>query len=1136
MFLKSLKLIGFKSFADRTRLEFLPGVSVVVGPNGSGKSNLVDAVAWVMGTQSPTALRTERMEDVIFAGTTTRRPLGRSEVTLTFDNASRLLPLDLDEVEITRRLYRDGSSEYLINDLTCRLIDVQELLSDSGVGRHQHTIVGQGRIEAILNAKPEDHRAVIEEAAGVLKYRLRKDRAIRRLERARSDLTRLRDIHKEMSRSLRPLKRQARAAERYEGVREAVRGHRLYLDGRELSRIGEDLAAARDEENEIRHSIEHSELEFEEITSSIGAHEAEAQRTRDALERDTAAAARLETGLERLRRIGQVAHERHRAATTARLGADERREALEAEQTDLYHQLSAAERDEHDHAEAEASAAAELRSLEEEDRSLAEAESLSPEGAAALLEGELTALELRAARDRAETEATRLGLDQILAQQASNDQEIARLEADIRRLDVEAGSAQDRYGNLADISRESSAEYREAEVGRQEAEMGEATARVRVESLRAIIDRPAAPAPSHPRLKGKVVDLLDVPADLLAPVEAALQSWAESVAVDSAESLPALIEELAGEGSRGVPVVLISETPKEPPIDDPALGPLIEQLGPSAHRRLAAQLLGDTVLCESWRVAWKLVQRHPSLRAVTPDGDLITSDGLKLADPESATPALLGEAHGELEAAETALAREKSRETTTARALRSHRDAEREALEALEAWEASLAGATEALRLLNRTAATLQQDVASHERRIKSLQDGMKQTARQTDVLGERLAEVGSQAEVEAWHEMSERRSTLSGLVADTKLRRDGAGGSLAATRERRRLLEVRLLQLETESSKRLGIPHREDVGRLARIEETASRAAAVVESHLAMIRDRQRGLAVARDEAAHNLSSAHQRRELLRSETESGKTRSGELAVQITEWRLRVETIAEGLSRDLDTTPEVALAAPEPALAENISHHSQLDSLQAELRRLGPVNPLAAAEFGELSERVGFLNAQIEDLSASRRRLLKLISRLDAEISAQFVAAFEEVAGHFERHFALLFPGGKGRLAMVDPEDVLRTGVDMFAQPLGKKVGKLSLLSGGERSLAALAFLFAVFRARPSPFYILDEVEAALDDANLRRFLRLIDEFRENAQLVVITHQQQTMEAADVLYGVTMEPGGSSQAVSKQMRERITA
>ncbi|MCJ7754752.1 MAG: AAA family ATPase, partial [Thermoanaerobaculales bacterium] len=385
MFLKSLKVVGFKSFADRTRLEFEPGVTVVVGPNGSGKSNLVDALAWVMGTQSTRTLRTQKMEDVIFAGTATRPALSRAEVTLIFDNASRALPLDLDEVSVTRRLYRDGSSDYQINGVDCRLLDVQELLSDSGIGRYQHVIVGQGQLDSILDAKPEDHRAVIEEAAGILKHRLRKERAVRRLERTDADVLRLRDILQELKRQMRPLRRQAKAAERYESIRNDLRGLQLFLAGEELRKIRNRGEAVYSEETVLRAQLTAAETERDELEPHLGPLAAAAGEAGRSLDRDTAAAARLETTSERLRRIGQVAHERRRSAEARMQGAGERRRDLEDEALQLQVELGqSADQERRTSQEADRAERA-IQALEDEERSLAEQEGLPIEGAAAVV-------------------------------------------------------------------------------------------------------------------------------------------------------------------------------------------------------------------------------------------------------------------------------------------------------------------------------------------------------------------------------------------------------------------------------------------------------------------------------------------------------------------------------------------------------------------------------------------------------------------------------------------------------------------------------------------------------------------------------------------------------------------------------
>ena len=1142
MFLKSLKVVGFKSFADRTRLEFEPGVTVVVGPNGSGKSNLVDALAWVMGTQSTSTLRTEKMEDVIFAGTATRPALTRGEVTLIFDNGSRLLPLDLDEVSITRRLYRDGSSDYQINGVDCRLLDVRELLSDSGVGRHQHVIVGQGQLDSILNAKPEDHRAVIEEAAGILKHRLRKERAVRRMERTDVDVLRLRDILQELKRQMRPLRRQARAAERYDSVKSDVRGLHLYLGAEELRHIRDRSRLVAAEETNLREQLAAAEGERNELQPRLAPLAEAAGDAGRALDRDTAAAARLETTLERLRRIGQVAHERRRSAEARMHGAGERRRDLEDEALQLEIELGqSADQERRASHEADRAERA-IQGLEDEERSLAEQEGLPVEGATAVVRGNLTAFEAAADRDGREARDTGRRLEVLHAQLEAEAQETERLRDEIRAMDAETEAAQKRYDAAAAARTVEQASWQHAEQDANDAKLAVAAARARAEALES-----AAAGLSDPQARelaagragvvGTVANMLDIPERLAPAVDAALGAWSDALAVESAKHILDAVADLKARSLGGIPLVTTSSGGKEAPARSVAaawgVDALIDALGPKADAGLATLLLGDVILAEGWSAAWKIVDRHPAIRAVTPEGDLIGHFGLRVADPDGASPAMVEAALAALEDAELELARAASRLTATTRSFEDSREHERLALEALESVEARISGATDALDRLERGRAGTEAEIVRLDDRRTSLIESGAEREVQIEQLRARLAALeGEEAERQrAWDELAVRRQAVATQKEEARRIRQEAAASHGAIVERRRLLERRLREvrgeLQDQSSRPVDPAH---VARLADVEEGSRQTLALVRSHIESLRDRQRDLRRQAGEAGVTLSEARTRFEELRGAIERTKDHLSALALEATELRMRDEAVTEGLRRDADATEAEALAAKEPEIETDIQPREMLEILQAELRRMGLINPLAADEYRDLSERHDFLLGHLEDLEQSRADLRKVVKALDAEILEAFTRAFEEVSDHFAEQFAVLFPGGKGRLRLTEPDQPLTTGVDLEAQPLGKKVSRLSLLSGGEKSLAALAFLFAVFKARPSPFYVLDEVEAALDDANLRRFLRLVDQFRGSAQLVIVTHQQQTMEAADILYGVTMEPGGSSQVVAKRM------
>jgi chromosome segregation protein len=541
------------------------------------------------------------------------------------------------------------------------------------------------------------------------------------------------------------------------------------------------------------------------------------------------------------------------------------------------------------------------------------------------------------------------------------------------------------------------------------------------------------------------------------------------------------------------------------------------------------------VIVEGWAGAWDLVRRHPQVRAITPEGDVITATGIRTADPDGAGPAALEAAEVALERARVATARAASHVATARREAQQRRAAADSARQAVEAAEARVGGSTEALRLVGRARGEAEAEQARLTQRRSALDEA---AAARTDRLVELRARLaafeGEEATRQAaWEALARRRDDVAERRARARRHHETAARTSAAAEERVRMLERRAADVSgllAELHERPVDPA--DVERLAAVEKAARRAAAAAHRHIETLRERQRSLRTAEGVTDARLEEVEARRVALHERLDGDREALSSLDVEGAELRVRHEAVAEGLRRDLDAGEEPALAADRPDLPEGVAAEEHLRTLEATLRRLGPVNPLAASEYRELAERSEFLEEQLTDLEESRRELRRVIAALDEEIGRRFAAAFEDIARHYRENFALLFPGGSGDLVLTDPDDVLSSGVEITAQPMGKKVGRLALLSGGERSLAALAFQFAVFRARPSPFYVLDEVEAALDDANLRRFLRLAGMLRATSQLVIVTHQQQTMEAADVLYGVTMEPGSSSRVLARRMSD----
>ena len=725
---------------------------------------------------------------------------------------------------------------------------------------------------------------------------------------------------------------------------------------------------------------------------------------------------------------------------------------------------------------------------------------------------------------------------------SSRDQstEISGLNEEVRSIDETVVKLQTVF-DLATRRRGTDQEaWSNAEEGLVEARLVVAGARARVEAVSAALagrfDREARRSIEAAQgAKGSLISLLDIPPGLEHAVEAALGRWADAVAFEGFESLQAAVEAVKSSGGGGVPVVATASRESAPARSvalEAGVEALIDRLGPNADRGLANDLLGDVLIVEGWTTAWSMVTKHPGLPAVTPEGDLVSGDGIQIATLERAGPAMLESAEVGLESAETDLSRAVSIHTAAKRDFEKSRDLERTALEDLESAETGLSGRTEAMARLQKSVDVLEGERSRLAQRRSSVVEGVSDRERQIVELQRRLRSLeGEEAErMRVWEELEARRIQLA---ADKELARSEWQESTTRVQsivERQRLLQERVTRIGLEMERvDAGPGGTETSVSLELVERYARRGVEVLQTRLAELRHRQAELRASHQATVTDLETARSNHESLRDRISKSRERLSELQVRLTELRLRRENVVEGVRRDADAEVELALAAERPDLPDDTDLEGLLEERTAQLRRLGPINPLAAVEFAELDERHTFLSDQLSDVESSRAELRKVIRALDEEIEDRFQQAFQEVAEAYQRYFTVLFPGGRGRIRLTDGDDP-EAGLIIEAQPLGKKVSQLTLLSGGERSLAALAFLFSVFEARPSPFYVLDEVEAALDDANLRRFLRIVDEFRQRAQLLIVTHQQQTMEAADVLYGVTMEPGGSSQAVRKDM------
>jgi chromosome segregation protein len=1178
--LKSLTLKGFKSFASPTTLRFEPGITCVVGPNGSGKSNVVDAIAWVLGEQGAKALRGGKMEDVIFAGTPGRPPLGRAEVTLTIDNTDGALPIDYAEVSITRLMFRDGASEYAINGTRCRLVDVQELMSDSGIGRELHVVVGQGQLDAVLSARPEDRRAFIEEAAGVLKHKKRKEKALRKLDAMQANLTRLQDLTSELTRQLKPLGRQAEVARRAAQVQADLRDAKLRLLADDLLQLRATLdAEVRDETalRQRRSEVERDLAALQERESVLDAAVAE-QAPRLARAQETWY--RLSALEERLRGTATLATERHRHLTSqlpdeARQGRDP--EQLEAEAASVREQeRELAERIVADserltdavtrRTDAEAALATEERALVAARRAVADRR----EGLARLT-GQVGALRSRAAAAEAE-------LGRIAHSLVDAEQRVARAQADLDALQAQAGGLDEGETDL-DARHEAAEAVLAAATERltvlraeeRDAERDRTTWAARRDALSLSLARKdgagALLAGGVPGVLGTVASVVGVQAGHEAAVAAALGAVADAVAVASTADAAAALERLKEEdaGRAGLLVGGGSYDEDGPWPDLPAGArwavDLVEV--PEALRPAVTRALHRVAVVGTLDDARRLVEQQPLLRAVTADGDLL---GAHWAVGGSASAPSLLEVQAAVDEASTAHDEAQRRqerlgfEIAAAQAQVDTATAEVEdALVALHQSDARMAALSEQLGLLASAARGAEAEAGRlQQARVRA------EEARDKDLSGlaeleERLS-LAEQAPAEE-EPSTELRDRLAGEASAARTAETEARLSVRTGEERAKALAGRAESLERAAAQERAARERlvelreqrargavvaADVARgaqeaLARIgaslqaaaadREAAQAARSVTDGELLALRARGRELSAELD----RLTDVVHRDEVARAEQRMRIETLEARAVE--EWAVPLDELLRDYAPDVPVLTFLEDGAPgEPVPYDRAEQEKRAAAAERALALLGRVNPLALEEYAALEERAAFLSTQLEDLKATRRDLLTVVRDVDERIHDVFRSAYEDTAREFVHVFATLFPGGEGKLVLTDPGDLLTTGIEVMARPAGKKVSRLSLLSGGERSLTAIALLVAIFRARPSPFYVMDEVEAALDDRNLGRLLEALEGLRESSQLIVITHQKRTMEIADALYGVTMRGDGVSTVVSQRLREREPA
>ncbi len=1191
MHLKTLTLKGFKSFASSTTLRFEPGITCVVGPNGSGKSNVVDALAWVMGEQGAKSLRGGKMEDVIFAGTTGRAPLGRAEVALTIDNTDGALPIDYTEVTISRTMFRSGGSEYAINGSPARLLDIQELLSDSGIGREMHVIVGQGQLDQVLHATPEDRRGFVEEAAGVLKHRKRKEKALRKLDAMQANLTRVSDLTAEIRRQLGPLGRQAEVARRAVSVQSDVRDARARLLADELVQLLSTLEQEVADETALR-------SRRAEVEQAIAAgREALARLEREAAE----AAPRLTeaaqtwyalSGLrERLRGTGTLASERVRLLGTVdpsdgadtgrdpadlraqaeRARADEAALAAEVDRARTALETRVAERGEAEvaHGEAERQVAALLRAAADRREGLARLAGQVAAGRSRVESGEAEIGRV----ERSLADATERGR---LAQQefAALEQQVAGVEEGEEGLDAEHATAEEAaLAATAEVDRLTEAE--------RTADRDRATWTARKEALEMGLARAdgagslLAAGTGLSGVLGSVAALLHVEAGSEAAVAAALGGAADAVAVESVDAAVDALRRLKDDDGGRAGLLVGGAPDTAEPIDLAGLpagtrAALDLVTTSDALRPAVARLLAGTVVVPGLGEARAVVRARPDLVAVTADGDVLGSATAR--GGSSAQPSLL-QVQAAVDEASTRLTEATHRAEQARFALQGARSAAAEATDRVEAAlerlhdnDARFAAVAEQLGHLGAAARNAR---AEGERLQTGLDTARAKLAQDTAVVADLVARLEAAQQPAADGETSDEpdtteRDRLAGVASAGRAAEMEARLALRTAEERLRGLAGRAESLERAAARE--VEARERAARRAEVRRRQVEVAQAVRVGVQRTLEHLDGTlvvaAASRDDAERERTERDAATSARRVELD---TLGAELArltdsvhrdeVARAQQRLRIEQLQQRSVEELGSDPEslveefgphlpVPPSPPAPGDPEpetppeavpfvRAEQHKRLRRAERALSALGRVNPLALEEFEALQERGTFLTEQLRDLERSRKDLLDIVGEIDARVQQVFAEAYADTAREFEHVFATLFPGGEGRLVLTDPDDMLSTGIEVEARPAGKKVKRLSLLSGGERSLTAVALLVAIFKARPSPFYVMDEVEAALDDVNLGRLIGIFTELRESSQLIVITHQKRTMEVADALYGVTMRGDGVTTVISQRIAGR---
>ncbi|NLM45612.1 MAG: chromosome segregation protein SMC [Firmicutes bacterium] len=1179
MHIKRLEMSGFKSFADKTVFTLTPGITVIVGPNGCGKSNIADAVRWVLGEQSARYLRGLRMDDIIFNGTTQRKPLSYAEVSVTLDNTDGALGLDYQEVTVTRRLYRSGESEYLLNRRPCRLRDILELFMDTGVGREAYSFIGQGRIEEIIAAKPEERRQIFEEAAGIAKYKARKREAQRRLAETAENLLRVGDIITELKMQLEPLQAQARQAQNYLAFREKLKALEVNVLVAEAQKLlaGRDEAeakanAAADELrrnqaalNRLEAGLAERQLHLDEVQEAAAAERQELQQLAaelEKLQRQLAVRAEKSSNVEKQLAEAQAALQ-EMELQAEQLTAE--KEQLGARQSRLHSLLAAAE-------EEMAAAEAKLRNLEnspEEQRARALQEELARQ--------QEESRRLQSVYDRLVLEKIQLEEKKNLAnaRQEEKRREMQAVQRELAALREKAGSEKRR---LQELMEQMAAQNKELAALRESREKCQQKLQEAQEKLSGLQNRLAvlqeldtamagyyqgvktvlaAGRKILPGIYGTVADVITVPPRYVTALEAALGPALQHLVAENEEAAKAAIAYLKRtKGGRAtfLPLSVLSAPPRR---RLPELEKLAGYLGCAAGAVKADAKFQPAVEALLSRIhlvsdmdaalaAARLLQFRE--RVVTLDGDVIQPGGAMSGGFAKKEGGILARRREKAELqVHTAEEAKKLRalQDENARLLRRQAELEEQGKET----EKRLQQAELASKLAEKDLAYRQKQLAALEAEASALTDAVavaaQELAKQQAALqeaAEKLAQAGKEEnalKVELAH--------LSGVLAAREQEKRALQAHYTECRVRLASLRQQEENLETEAERlrresvRLQEKRGVKLAEISKAREMLAEIAALTEEDRQAAAELKKSYNKYAAGLMQHENSIKQLQTVLREETE--KLRGLEKSLTVLERKKsRLELEKERLdselqlirnrlqeSWELDFSMAEKMARPVPDLAVA---QDNIRRLKMAIQELGTVNLGAIEEYKRVAERVDFLTAQKQDLEAGEKDLLSIVAELDSRMEERFASAFAGINNSFNQVFRDLFGGGRARLQLTDPDNPLEAGVEIIAQPPGKKLQHLSLLSGGEKALTAIALFFAFLKVRPTPFCILDEIETALDDANLARFCNYLKNYAQQTQFILISHRKKTMEQADILYGVTMEESGVSKIISVRLRD----